>query len=375
MDELAIALQMDPVELRMVNDSPNHPIKGIPWSTKNLRACYELGAVRFGWKKRAPAPRSMWDGNLLVGWGVATATYPANQWAADARVQLHADGTARVLCASHDLGTGAYTVFTQIAADALGLPPEKVQFILGSSDLPFGPAAGGSNSTATVGSAIVAAARNTHQKLAALAIADARSPLHGAKADDVEMLSTGRLSVKSDPLKFDRFTDILDRAGMQTLEVDGSVKRDENKKLGFQSFGAQFCEVKIDPDLPLVRVTRFVSVMDCGRVINPTTAGSQIMGGVVMGIGMALEEETFYDPKTGMPVTRNLADYHVPVNADIDKIDVYFVGEPDYAFNPMGARGMGEIGITGAAAAVANAVFHATGKRVRDLPITLDKLL
>jgi xanthine dehydrogenase YagR molybdenum-binding subunit len=250
-----------------------------------------------------------------------------------------------------------------------------VTFELGSSHLPFGPVAGGSNSTATVGSAIVAAARNTHEKLAALAVSDARSPMHGADAKEVEMISLGRLGLRTDPLKFDSFTDILDRAGMKTLQVDGSMKKEKNEKLGFQSFGAQFCEVKIDPDLPLVRVTRFVSVMDCGRVINPKTAGSQIVGGVVMGIGMALEEETFYDPKTGVPVTRNLADYHVPVNADIDRIEFYSVGEPDYAFNPMGARGMGEIGITGAAAAIANAVFHATGRRVRDLPITLDRLL
>ena len=375
MDELACALKMDPVQLRLVNDSPKHPIKGIPWSSKYLRKCFEVGAEKFGWKGRTPEPRSMKDGRLLVGWGVATATYPAYQWEAEVRMELKEDGTALVQCASHDLGTGAYTAFTQISADALGLSPENMKFELGSSDLPMGPVAGGSNSTATVGSAIVAAARKLHEKLSALAVADEKSPLHGTDPAALEMVFPGRLGLKSDHVKSDAFRDILKRASLKRLEATGSQKEEKSEQKAFQSFGAQFCEVKIDPDLPLVSVTRFVSVMDCGRVINLKTGGSQIIGGVVMGIGMALEEETFYDPASGLPVTRNLADYHVPVNADIHAIEFHTVGEPDYAFNPMGARGMGEIGITGAAAAVANAVYHATGKRVRDLPITLDKLL
>jgi len=348
MDELAYALKMDPLKLRMVNNSPNHPIKGVPWSAKHLRECYELGAEKFGWSRRTHEPRSMKDGNLLLGWGVATATYPAHAMRAEVHIQLNADGSALVRCAAHDLGTGAYTALTQISADALVLPVEKVKFELGDSDFPFGPVAGGSNTTGTVGSAIVDAAQNLKKKLVDLG-ADANKP--------------------------DSFAEALNRAGLKTLEADGKFEFEENEKLGFQSFGAHFCEVKIDPALPLVHVTRWVSVMNCGRVINPKTGGSQILGGVVMGIGMALEEETHYDPATGLPATRNLADYHVPVHADINSIDVHFVGEPDLAFNPMGARGMGEIGITGAAAAVANAVYHATGKRVRDLPITLDKLM
>jgi len=348
MDELAYALNMDPLQLRLVNNSPNHPIKGIPWSTKHLRECYEQGAREFGWSRRTHEPRSMKDGRLLVGWGLATATYPAHARRAEVNIQFKADGTAVARCAAHDLGTGQWTSLAQISADAIGIPVDKVKFELGDSALPFGPPAGGSNTTATVGSAIADAAANLKKKFADL----------GANPDKPES-----------------FAEVLKSKGMSSLEADGKFDFKESDKLGFQSFGAQFCEVKIDPELPLVRVTRWVSVMDCGRVINLKTGRSQILGGIVMGIGMALEEETVYDPATGLPATRNLADYHVPVHADIHPIEVSFVGEPDYAFNPMGARGMGEIGITGAAAAVANAVYHATGKRVRDLPITIDKLI
>ena len=375
MDELATALALDPLELRMLNNSPNHPTKGIPFSTKFLGDCYKVGAEKFGWGRRQAAPRSMKDGRLLVGWGVATATYPANQWAATVWMQLTADGTALVRCATHDLGTGASTAFTQISADALGLPAAKIKFELGSSDYPFGPVAGGSNSTATVGSAIVLAARALQQKLADLAVANAKSTLYRANAKEVVVVGPGRLGLVSNPGKSVSYADVLSAAGLPSIDAEGELKEEKNAKSAFQSFGAQFCEVKIDPDLPLVHVTRFVSVMDCGRVINSKLGASQILGGIVMGIGMALEEETHYDPRTGLPVTRNLADYHVPVHADINAIDVTFVGEPDLQFNPMGARGMGEIGNTGTAAAVANAVFHATGRRVRDLPITPDKLL
>src|SRR5436190_11170787 len=290
----------------------------------------------------------MKDGHLLVGWGVATATYPAHAGRAEVKIQFNADGAAIARCAAHDLGTGQWTSLTQISADAIGLPVEKVKFVLGDSDLPFGPVAGGSQTTGTVGSGIARAAEDLKKKLSDLG---------------------------ADPARPDSFGQALNRVGMRMLEAEGKFEFKEDEKLAFQSWGAHFCEVKIDADLPLVRVTRWVSVMNCGRVVNPKTGGSQILGGIVMGVGMALEEETVYDPATGLPATRNLADYHVPVHADIHSIDVHFVGEPDYAFNPMGARGMGEIGITGAAAAVANAVYHATGKRVRDLPITNDKLI
>ncbi|MGI8819924.1 MAG: xanthine dehydrogenase family protein molybdopterin-binding subunit [Chthoniobacterales bacterium] len=376
MDELAIALEMDPVALRIANDAAKHPTKDVPFSAKHLSECYEVGAEKFGWSERHSAPGAMRDGDILIGWGMATATYPAHKMSAAAKAQLRADGTATVQCATHDLGTGAYTAFTQISSEQLGVPFENVTFELGNSDLPFGPVAGGSNSTGTVGTAIHDAALKLHQALAEIAVKDAQSPLFNARPADVAMVAPGRLGVKNDPAKSDAYVDILKRAGRHRIDVQTDLKApEENKKMAFQSFGAHFVEVRIDPLLPRVQISRVVSVMNCGRIVTAKAARSQIIGGVVMGIGMALTEETAYDPQTGLPATRNLADYHVPTNADIPQIEVEFVGEPDFAFNPIGVRGMGEIGITGIAAAVANAVYHATGKRVRDLPITPDKLL
>ncbi|HEY2573643.1 MAG TPA: xanthine dehydrogenase family protein molybdopterin-binding subunit, partial [Verrucomicrobiaceae bacterium] len=303
-DELACALRLDPVKLRLNNNSPNHPMKGIPFSTKNLDQCYAQGAEKFGWDRRSAEPGSMRDGNLLVGWGVATATYPAHQWNAKATVRIDGDGTALARCAGHDLGTGAYTVLTQIAADALGLPLEKVRVELGDSALPHGPVAGGSNTTATVGSAITDAARNLGRKFAELAVKQQDSPLSELNPEDLNFAFDARLVAKSDAAKSDIVAEILRRAGLRDLEAGGEIEERKKPAQAFQSFGAQFCEVKIDPEFPLVRVTRFVSVMDCGRVINPKTGGSQILGGVVMGIGMALHEQTIYDPETGLPATR-----------------------------------------------------------------------
>jgi xanthine dehydrogenase YagR molybdenum-binding subunit len=376
LDELAIALKMDPVALRLANHADNHPTKNLPFSAKHLKEAYQLGAEKFGWAKRNAEPRSMRDGDLLVGWGMATATYPAHKMSAAAKVQLRANNTATVQCATHDLGTGAYTAFTQISSEQLGLPFENITFELGKSDFPFGPVAGGSNSTGTVGTAIHDAAVLVHKALAELAVKDAKSPLYNAKLDDIAMVAEGRIGVVTETAKSDSYADILKRAGRDSIEVQSEQTQPEQSKThAFQSWGAHFCEVKIDPLLPRVQVTRVVSVMNCGRIVSAKTARSQIIGGVVMGLGMALTEETSYDPATGLPVTRNLADYHVPTNADVPEIDVSFVGVPDFTFNPIGARGMGEIGITGIAAAIANAVYHATGKRVRDLPITPDKLI
>ena len=376
MDELAYLLKMDPVELRIINDAANHPTKDVPFSAKFLKEAYARGAEKFGWAKRDPKPGSTRDGDVLVGWGMATCTYPAHKMSAAAKVQFRADGTATVQCATHDLGTGAYTAFTQISSEQLGIPFENVTFELGKSDFPFGPVAGGSNSTGTVGTAIHEVAKMFHRRLGEIVVKDAQSPLHDAALDDISMVTPGRIGLTSDGAKSDSFVDILKRAGRESLEVQSEfTAADKNKDLAFQSFGAHFCEVRIDPMLPRVQVSRVVTVINGGRIVNGKTARSQIIGGVVMGIGMALMEETAYDHVTGFPLTRNLADYHVPVNADIPEIDVEFIGEPDFAFNPIGARGLGEIGITGIAAAIANAVYHATGVRVRDLPITPDKLL
>ncbi len=375
LDELAYALKMDPLALRLANHADNHPIKDVPFSAKHLKEAYQVGAEKFGWSKRNPQPASLREGNLLVGWGMATATYPAHKMSAAARARLRADGTATVQCATHDLGTGAYTAFTQISSEQLGVPFEKVTFELGKSDFPFGPVAGGSNSTGTVGTAIHDVGLLLHKALADLAVQDPQSPLSGLKAEDIAMIAPGRIGLK-DNSRSDGYVDILKRAGRASLDVQTELKPpEENKKIAFQSWGAHFCEVKIDPMLPRVQVTRVVSAMNCGRIVTAKLGRSQIIGGVVMGIGMALTEETVYDSKTGLPVIRNLADYHVPTHADVPDIDVHFVGEPDFAFNPIGARGMGEIGITGIAAAIANAVYHATGKRIRSLPITPDKLI
>lgn len=376
MDELSYLLQVDPVELRLTNYAAEHPIKEVPYSAKHLRECYQLGVEKFGWNKRNPQAGQTRDGDLFVGCGMATATYPAHKMEAAAKVILHADGRATVQCATHDLGTGAYTAFTQISSEQLGVPFEKVTFELGTSDYPFGPVAGGSNSTGTVGTAIHEAAGLLHRALAELAVRQIGSPLQGISPNEITMVAQGRIGRKNDATKSDTYTEILRRAGRESITVESKESEPkENGKLAFQSWGAHFCEVKIDPLLPRVQVTRVVTVIDCGRVVTYKPARSQIIGGVVMGIGMALHEATEYDPRTGLPVNANLAEYHLPTNADVPNIDVHFVGEPDFAFNPIGARGIGEIGITGIAAAVANAVYHATGKRIRDLPITPDKLI
>jgi len=375
LDELADALGMDPIALRLKNDAERDPAEGKPWSGKHLQECYARGAERFGWSRRDPAPRSMRDGDRLVGWGMATASYPGYRTASSARVRLTDDGRALVEAATQDLGTGSYTVFTQVAADALGLPVERVTCELGDTALPEAPGSGGSVTVASVSEAILGAVAALKSKLAALAAADQESPLAGLKAEQVA-LSGGRLIAAGDPSRGVAYTDLLRRARQPALAAEARVEPDSRRDAYvIQSWGAQFCEVKIDPLLPRVEVTRWVSALDVGRVLNPKTSRSQVIGGVTMGIGMALLEHTVYDPQTGRPVTANFADYAIPVNADVPEIEVELLDHPDPVINTLGCRGIGEIGITGVAAAIANAVYHATGRRVRDLPITLDKLL
>jgi xanthine dehydrogenase YagR molybdenum-binding subunit len=376
LDELAYALGMDPLALRLKNHADEDGGEKKPWSSKHLKECYQRGAEKFGWAKRQAAPRAMKDGDLLVGWGMATAVYPGNRRPASARAVLSADGRALVQAATQDLGTGSYTIFTQVAADALGLPVERVTFELGDSELPAAPTSGGSNSAASVSEAILQAGAAMKAKLAALAAADPRSPLAGLTAEQM-VLAGGRLASAADPARGIAFTDLLSRSRQPSVEARADVKPDDAKakQYSIHSWGAQFCEVKIDPLLPRVQVTRWVSAIDVGRVLNPKMSRSQVMGGVTMGIGMALMEHTVYDPRTGDPVTDNFADYLIPVNADLPDVEVEFTDHPDPIINTLGCRGVGEIGITGVAAAIANAVYHATGKRVRDLPITPDKLL
>ncbi|MEH2327566.1 xanthine dehydrogenase family protein molybdopterin-binding subunit [Nostoc sp.] len=375
MDELAYALNIDPVELRLRNHADVDPSKGLPWSSKSLIQCYRLGAEKFGWQKRNPQPRSMRDGNYLIGWGMATATYPTNRSPASAIARIMADGTAVVQSGSQDIGTGTYTVMTQVAAEALGLPVDKVRFELGDTKMPETPVSGGSQTAASVSSSVHLAGNQARTQLLQLALADQKSPLYSSNAEDV-IAENGSFFLKNKSSATETYQAILARHGMKMIEARADAKPgDEQKKFSMHAFGAQFAEVRVEPDLGEVRVTRWVGTFGVGRILNAKTANSQLIGGIIYGIGMALMEHTVTDPNFGRVVNHDLAEYHVPVNADVPDIQVLFVDEHDPHINPLGVKGVGEIGITGTAAAIANAVYHATGKRVRDLPITLDKLL
>lgn len=375
MDELAYALKMDPMELRLVNYAEVDPESGKPFSSKALRECYRLGAEKFGWKNRKPEPRSMRDAKLLVGWGMASSVWGAMQMPASAKITFRPDGTATVSSATSDIGPGTYTVMTMIAAEFLGLPLDQVSFELGDTRQPKAPAQGGSWTTSSVGSAVRGAALAITAKLLALAQRDAHSPLQGASADDVEMLD-GRLQRKSDMARGVDIAGLMRSTGTDEItEVYKSTPSPERDKYASLAHGAQFVEVKVDPDLGTVQVTRVIEITACGKILNPLASHSQEIGGVVWGIGMALEEGTEVDHRTGRFMNANLQHYHVPVNADIHAIETVFVEEDDTIVNPLGVKGMGELGMVGIPAAIANAVYHATGKRIRSLPITPDKLL
>jgi xanthine dehydrogenase YagR molybdenum-binding subunit len=375
MDELAYALKIDPLELRLINYAERDPESGKPFSSKALRECYRLGAEKFGWKARKFEPRSMRDGRLLVGWGTATGVWGANQMPATARITFRADGTAHVKSATSDIGPGTYTVMTMIAAEYLGLKPEQVEFELGDSNFPRAPAQGGSWTTASVGSAVHGAALAVSAKLLELANREANSPLNGAAAIDIEMLD-GRLRLKSDTSRFVNIPEVMKRNSLAEIsETFESKPSEERRKYATLAHGAQFIEVKVDPDIGQVRVTRAIEVTACGKIMNPKASHSQEIGGVVWGIGMALQEATEIDHRFGRIMNPNLQHYHVPVNADVHMIETIFVEEDDNIVNPLGVKGMGELGMVGIPAAIANAVFHATGKRIRELPITPDKLL
>ncbi|MBD2084166.1 xanthine dehydrogenase family protein molybdopterin-binding subunit [Coleofasciculus sp. FACHB-542] len=375
MDELAYALKLDPIELRLRNHADTDPSNNLPWSSKSLKECYQLGAEKFGWSRRTPEPGSMRDGRYLIGMGMASATYPVNHFPASARVRILQDGTALVQSGSQEMGTGTATVMAQVAADALGLPVERVRFELGDTQLPRAPISGGSATMGSVGTAVHEAAQAARRKVLELARTDASSPLYNVPETDIA-IEGGRLFRKSDRNQGETYQAVLTRQNLPQVEESFDAKFNQaEKKYSMHSFGAQFAEVRVDPDFGEVRVTRFVGAFGVGQVINLKTARSQMIGGIVMGLGMALLEETVTDSRTGRIVNANLGEYHVPVNADIPAIESYFVEEIDPYINPIGAKGAGEIGITGVAAAVANAVYHATGKRIRDLPITPDKLL
>jgi xanthine dehydrogenase YagR molybdenum-binding subunit len=372
MDELAFAAGVDPLELRVRNYAAIDDDKHKPYSSKSLRDCYLAAAQKFGWGRRSVTPRSMRAGNELVGYGMATATYPANMMPASARVSVRRDGSVLVQCGTQDIGTGTYTVMSQLAADTLGVPTHTVTLELGDTQLPDAPLSAGSMTAASVGSAIHAACEALVAELAKVATADERSPLRGlpvasAHADTGEVV----IGPAREPM-----AQIVERSGRTEISGEANtVPAPTRDHYSCHAFGAAFAEVRVDENLGMVRVARLVGAFACGRFMNRKTARSQLLGGMVWAIGMALEEHTVRDRRTARVVTRDLADYHVPVNADVPDIDVIMIDEHDPYVDRIGVKGCGEIGLTGTTAAIANAVYHATGKRVRDLPITLDKLL
>ncbi len=374
MDELAYAVKLDPLELRLKNYSDKDQIKNKPYSSKALRECYRQGAERFGWSKRNPQPRSMRDGTELVGWGMATGIWHGLQQPASARAVLTANGSLEIASATADIGPGTYTMMAQIAAEMLGVPIENVAAKLGDSALPDAPVEGGSFTTSSVGSAVHAACRAVQEELLGLARKLPGAPLGGAKLDDV-VFADGKIRPTRDGGREVSLADAMRVGKVDRIEKEASAAPTEDGKHAHNAHSAVFAEVKIDEQLGVVRVTRVVSAVAAGRILNPKVAGSQILGAVVGGIGMALHEQTVTDHRFGRFMNHNLAEYHVPVNADVQAIDVIFVDEEDREINPLGVKGVGEIGIVGTAAAIANAVYHATGKRVRDLPITIDKLM
>jgi len=399
LDEVACTLGMDPIELRRRNYAAVHPQTGLPWSSKALDDCYRIGAERFGWSQRTPEPRSMRDGRWLVGFGMAGVTFGHYQARCRASLTISRDGTALVRSGATDIGQGTYTVITQVAADALGLDPARVTFELGDTDFPRAPQAGGSGLATALGNAVHDAATTMIETMMGLVKDDKSSPLHGCKARDVAV-SNGRIHRKDEPSRGETYADILARRGRTEVTVQGDSapsRAEAGALLGSMAvshlggvgrkivkmsgatvpagaFGARFVEVRIDPHLGLLRVSRVVCARDGGRVLNEKLARSQIVGGTVGGIGQALFEESTTDAGSGRIANATLADYLVPVNADIPDMDVVFVGQPD-SDNAVGTKGVGEIGLVGVAAAIANAIHHATGKRVRSLPITIDHLI
>ncbi|MGO4525066.1 xanthine dehydrogenase family protein molybdopterin-binding subunit [Microvirga sp. 2MCAF35] len=373
MDELAVSLGLDPLDLRLRCYSDRDQIADRPYSSKNLRECYHRGAEAFGWDKRNPEPRSMRDGSELVGWGMATGVWEALQVPIAVRIVLTANGHAEVSCATSDIGTGTYTIMAQVAADMLGLPLENISVKLGDSTLPQSPVEGGSWIAASVANGIVTTSSAIRRELLNLAKTVPNSPLSDVGPDDVR-LADGKLVSDKDPARTVSIADAMRHGGVDRIEREETTHFPKNEAHSHNTHSAVFAEVKVDEELGVIRVTRVVSAVAAGRILNTKTASSQILGGVVWGIGMALHEETLLDHGFGRVMNANIAEYHVPVNADIHDVEVIFVDEPDDSINPLGIKGLGEIGIVGVAAAIANAVYHATGKRVRDLPITLDKV-
>lgn len=375
MDELAEATGLDPVALRLKNYAEHDGNKGKPWSSKELRAAIQRGADRFGWERRTPAPRSMQEGRELVGWGMAIGAWDAQMMTTQARATLRTDGTLEVATATADIGTGTYTILTQIGAETMGVPMDQVTALIGDSALPRSPVEGGSWTAASAGTAVQQACMAVRATLFGHARRAKDSPFANVAIDRV-VFQGGHVVLEAEPSKSMSFADAMAAGGVTEIVEEGKGSADKLVMLGMSSFthSACFVEVRIDEQLGVVRVTRIVNAVAAGRIINPKTARSQIIGGVVFGIGMALHEESLADHVIGRFMNHNLAEYHIPANADVPEIEVIFVDEAD-KLNTLGVKGLGEIGIVATPAAIANAVWHATGRRVRSLPITIDKLL
>jgi len=375
LDELSYALDIDPIELRLRNYTEVHPGSGRPWSSKALRECYHAGAERFGWARRTPGIGSMRDGNWLVGYGMAGVTFTPGQAPCQASVSIRRDGTAHVRSAATDLGTGTYTIATQVTAGLLGLDIDQVRVEIGDSDLPFAPYSGGSGMATSLSGAIRDAVGKLVQALVDVVADDESSPLRGRRADEVTT-TNGGIHVAGAPAIGETYAAILARHGLPEITADGERNPRANgaSEPPSGSFAARFAEVRVDPDLGQVRVARIVSAIDAGRILNEKLARSQMIGGAVMGIGMTLLEQTVFDPETGRIANATFGDYLIPANADVPDLDVVFVGTPD-PVRPIGIKGIGEIAIVGVSAAIANAVYHATGRRIRSLPITVEQLL
>ena len=376
-DELAIKLKMDPVQFRLKNEPEIDESLNIPFSSRHLKECLTVGADKFGWSRRTPEIGSMKRDGLTLGWGVASCAWLAARTETEATVELASDGTARVACGTQDIGGGTYTILAQIVSHVIGIPVSRIQVVLGDSSLPAGPISGGSWVTASVTPAVLEAAQKAVQALLLAAAKSDSSPLKDKKPEDLELVD-GAIRVKGQTQSAARMEEILKAANVRSVSGTGksdSTFADAKPKFSFHSYGAQFVEVTWQPEIARLRVSRVVTVIDAGRILNPRPARNQIEGAVVMGVGMAMFEETIYDPRSGAPINNNLADYVVPVNADTPEIDVTFLDYPDYKLNPLGARGVGEIGLAGVAAAITNAVHHATGIRVRNLPVRIEDLL
>jgi xanthine dehydrogenase YagR molybdenum-binding subunit len=379
MDELAIKLKMDPVQLRLLNEPEKDQGDDLPFSSRHLTECLTMGARKFGWSQRTPQVGSMKKDGLVLGWGMASCSWIAERTPAEATVELRSDGTARVACATQDIGTGTYTILAQIVGEKTGLPLDKIEVVLGDTALPPGPISGGSWATASVIPAVSQAAQNAMQGVLTAA-SKGNTPPFGGQAIDALKFENGRVYLKENGQATSvAFQDILQQRNINAAsgsgKSTGTFLSKEPRKYSTHSFGAHFAEVTWQPEIARLRVSRVVTVIDAGRIMNSRPARNQIEGSVVMGVGMAFFEKTTYDPRNGAPINSNLADYIVAAHADAPEIDVTFLDYPDTVLNEFGARGIGEIGHAGIAAALASAVYHATGVRVRELPIHIEDLL